>query len=160
MYVKFCRLFLTPILKTYFPSTTTLFLLHIFIFLLFLNISNISLTIELVLYYIIHIIPPNNLEFYWYRVWNVVLSYWFESRFLVVPQYEISYELINRDDNTIRKYVKPDFVLTKYSYENDTFNEHIQLIVEIKRSSNDPKKDFKSISKQLDKTITTLFTKG
>src|SRR3979490_1976540 len=57
-YVKFCRLFLTPILKTHFPSTTALFLLHIFIFLLFLNISNISLTIELVLYYIIHIIPP------------------------------------------------------------------------------------------------------
>src|SRR3979490_1585171 len=105
-------------------------------------------------------INSNNLEFYWYGMWNVVLSYWFQSRFLVVPQYEISYKLINRDDNTIRKYVKPDFVVTKYSYENDTFNEHIQLIVEIKRSSNDPKKDFKSISKQLDKTITTLFTKG
>ena len=72
----------------------------------------------------------------------------------------ISYELVNRDDNKISKSVKPDFVVTKYSYENDTVNEHIQLIVEIKRSSNDLKKDFKSISKQLDKQITILFTKG
>src|SRR3979490_1993531 len=36
----------------------------------------------------------------------------------------------------------------------------VQLIVEIKRSSNDPKKDFKTISKQLDKQTTTLFAKG
>ena len=105
-------------------------------------------------------INANNLEFYWYGVWNIVLGYWFQPRFLVVPQYMISYELVNRDDNTICKCVKPDFVVTKYSYENDTFSEHIQLIVEIKRSSNNPKKDFKSISKQLDKQITTLFTKG
>ena len=34
------------------------------------------------------------------------------------------------------------------------------MIVEIKRSSNNPKKDFKSISKQLDKQITKLFTKA
>src|SRR3979490_1052773 len=82
-------------------------------------------------------INRNNLEFYWYGVWNVVLSYWFQSKFLVVLQYMISYELINRDDNTICKYVKPDFVVTKYSYENNTSNKHIQLIVEIKRSSNE-----------------------
>src|SRR3979490_1162440 len=105
-------------------------------------------------------INRKNLEFYWYGVCNVVLSHCFESRFLVVPQYVISYELVNRDNNKISKSVKPDFVVTKYSYENDTFSEHIQLIVEIKRSSNDLKKDFKSISKQLDKQITTLCTKG
>src|SRR3979490_3066036 len=57
-------------------------------------------------------INRNNLEFYWYGVWNVVLSYCFESRFLVVPQYVISYELVNRDDNKIWKSVKPDFVVT------------------------------------------------
>src|SRR3979490_733405 len=109
-------------------------------------------------------INSNNLEFYWHGVWNVVLSYWFESRFLVVPQYEISYKLINRDDNTIRKYVKPDFVATKYSYENDTFNEHIRLIVEIKRSSNKDdnnlKDSFKTISKQLEDQVSALFSNG
>src|SRR3979490_3006804 len=68
-YVKFCRLFLTPILKTHFPSMATLFLLHIFIFLLFLNISNISITIELVLYYIIHIIPSTHI-FYKYYIFS------------------------------------------------------------------------------------------
>src|SRR3979490_324255 len=57
-------------------------------------------------------INRNNLDFYWYGVWNVVLSYCFESRFLVVPQYVISYELVNRDDNKIWKSVKPDFVVT------------------------------------------------
>ena len=77
-------------------------------------------------------INKNHLEFYWYGVWNIILSYWFESRFLVVPQYVISYELVNRDDNTIWKSVKPDFVVTKYSYKSNTFNEHTQLIVEIK----------------------------
>ena len=102
-------------------------------------------------------INRNNLEFYWYGVWNIILSYWFRSRFLVILQYEISYELVNRDDNTIWKSVKPNFVVTKYSYKNNTFNELIQLIVEIKRSSNDLKKNFKSISKQLDKQITTLY---
>src|SRR3979490_1445991 len=81
-------------------------------------------------------INKNNLEFYRYGVWNIILSYWFESRFLVVPPYVISYELVNRDDNKIWKSVKPDFVVTKYNYENNIFNEHIQLIVEIKRSSN------------------------
>ena len=70
-------------------------------------------------------INRNNLEFYWYRVWNIVLNYWFGSRFMVIPQYEISYKLINRDDNTIRKCVKPEYVVTKYSDENDTFIEHI-----------------------------------
>src|SRR3979490_2484865 len=106
----------------------------------------------------------NNLEFYWYGVWNIILSYWFESRFLVVPQYVISYELINRDDNTIWKSVKPDFVVTKYSYENNTFNEHIQLIVEIKRSSNKDdnnlKDSFKTISKQLEDQVSALFSNG
>src|SRR3979490_2036894 len=65
-YVKVCQLFLTPILKTHFPLTATLFLLHIFIFLLFLNISNISITIELVLYYIIHIIPSIHIIYKYY----------------------------------------------------------------------------------------------
>src|SRR3979490_633250 len=109
-------------------------------------------------------INRNNLEFYWYGVWNVVLSYWFESSFLVVPQYVISYELVNRDDNKISKSVKPDFVVTKYSYENDTFNEHIQLIVEIKRSSNKDdnnlKDSFKTISKQLEDQVSALFSNG
>src|SRR3979490_1591653 len=99
----------------------------------------------------------NNLEFYWYGVWNIVLGYWFQSRFLVVPQYVISYELVNRDDNKISKSVKPDFVVTKYSYENDTFNERIQLIVEIKRPSNKDdnnlKDSFKTISKQLEDQV-------
>src|SRR3979490_6709 len=109
-------------------------------------------------------INSNNLEFYWYGVWNIILSYWFESRFLVVPQYVISYELINRDDNTICKYVKPDFVVTKYSYENNTFNGHIQLIVEIKRSNNKDdnnlKDSFKTISKQLEDQVSVLFSNG
>src|SRR3979490_1466426 len=109
-------------------------------------------------------INRNNLEFYWYRVWNIILSYWFESRFLVVPQYVISYELVNRDDNTIWKSVKPDFVVTKYSYKNNTFNEHIQLIVEIKRSSNKDdnnlKDSFKTISKQLEDQVSALFSNG
>src|SRR3979490_1333001 len=73
-YVKFCRLFLTPILKTHFPSMATLFLLHIFIFLLFSNISNIFLTIELVLYYIIHIIPSTHI-FYKYYISFIYLNY-------------------------------------------------------------------------------------
>ena len=72
-------------------------------------------------------INRKNLEFYWYGVWNVVLSYCFESRFLVVPQYVISYELVNRDNNKISKSVKPDFVVTKYSYENNTFKEHVRI---------------------------------
>src|SRR3979490_896404 len=74
-------------------------------------------------------INRNNLEFYWYGVWNIVLNYWFESMFMVIPQYDISYKLINRDDNKICKHVKPDFVVTKYSFRNNTFKEHIQLIV-------------------------------
>src|SRR3979490_2862913 len=82
-------------------------------------------------------INRKNLEFYWYGVWNVVLSYCFESRFLVVPQYLISYELVNRDNNKISKSVKPDFVVTKYSYRCSSIPTHIQLIVEIKRSSNE-----------------------
>src|SRR3979490_1503863 len=101
----------------------------------------------------------NNLEFYWYGVWNIVLGYWFQSRFLVVPQYVISYELVNRDDNKISKSVKPDFVVTKYSYENNTFNERIRLIVEIKRSSNQDDKiedDFEEISKQLGNQVSAL----
>src|SRR3979490_1958158 len=109
-------------------------------------------------------INTNNLEFYWYGVWNVVLSYWFQSRFLVVPQYVISYELVNRDDNNISKSVKPDFVLTKYSYENNTFKEHIQLIVEIKRSSNEGddkiEDDLEEISKQLGNQVSALFSNG
>ena len=109
-------------------------------------------------------INRNNLEFYWYGVWNIVLNYWFESMFMVIPQYEISYKIINRDDNTIRKYVKPDFVVTKYSYENDTFNEHIRLILEIKRSSNKDdnnlKDSFKTISKQLEDQVSALFSNG
>ena len=73
-------------------------------------------------------INANNLEFYWYGVWNIVLGYWFQSRFLVVPQYVISYKLINRDDKTICKYVKPDFVVTKYSYENDTLKIFFRIV--------------------------------
>src|SRR3979490_261455 len=65
-YVKVCRLFLTPILKTHFPVTATLFLLHIFIFPLCLNISNITITVELVLYYIIHIIPLTHIFYKYY----------------------------------------------------------------------------------------------
>src|SRR3979490_3094031 len=109
-------------------------------------------------------INRNNLEFHWYGIWNIVLNYWFESRFMVIPQYEISYKLINRDDNTICKYVKSDFVVTKYSYKNNTFNEHIQLIVEIKRSSNKDnnnlKDSFKTISKQLEDQVSALFSNG
>src|SRR3979490_3028304 len=109
-------------------------------------------------------INKNNLEFYWYGVWNIILSYWFESRLLVVPQYVISYELVNRDNNKISKSVKPDFVVTKYSYENDTLKEHIQLIVEIKRSSNEDddkiEDDFVEISKQLGNQVSALFSNG
>src|SRR3979490_2858210 len=109
-------------------------------------------------------INTNNLEFYWYGVWITVLGYWFQSRFLVVPQYVISYELVDRDDNKISKSVKPDFVVTKYSYENDTFNERIRLIVEIKRSSNKDdnnlKDSFKTISKQLEDQVSALFSNG
>src|SRR3979490_2774447 len=108
-------------------------------------------------------INKNNLEFYWYGVWNIILSYWFESRFLVVPQYVISYELVNRDDNTIWKSVKPDFVVTQYSYKNNTFNEHIQLIVEQRSSNKDDnnfKDSFKTISKQLEDQVSALFSNG
>ena len=51
-------------------------------------------------------INEDNLEFYWYGPWNLILNYWSESRFLVIPQYEISYELIDRDGNTICKSVR------------------------------------------------------
>src|SRR3979490_21950 len=109
-------------------------------------------------------INRNNLEFYWYGVWNIVLNYWFDSMFMVIPQYEISYKSINRDDNTIRKYVKPDFVVTKYSCRNNTIKEHIQLIVEIKRSSNEDddniEDDFETISKQLGNQVNALFSNG
>src|SRR3979490_2299971 len=109
-------------------------------------------------------INRNNLEFYWYGVWSIVLNYWFESMFMVIPQYEISYKLINREDNTICKYVKLDFVVIKYSRRNNNFNEHIELIVEIKRSSNEDndniEDDFETISKQLGNQVSALFSNG
>src|SRR3979490_3087611 len=105
-------------------------------------------------------ISEDNLEFHWYVPWNSILNYWFKSESMVIPQYEILYELIDRDDKTICKSVKPDFVVTKYSYGNSTFNEHIELIVEIKRSSNDLKKKFKAVSKQLENQISALFSNG
>src|SRR3979490_2342135 len=81
-------------------------------------------------------INTNNLEFYWYGVWITVLACWLPSRLLVVPQYVISYELVDRDDNKILKSVKPDVVLTEACDEYQAVNERIGLIVEIKRSSN------------------------
>src|SRR3979490_2239392 len=81
-------------------------------------------------------INEDNLEFYWYGPWDSILNYWFGLKFTIIPQYEISYELVDRDDNLICKLIKPNFVVTRYSHRNNTFNEHIQLIVEIKRSCN------------------------
>jgi|SRR3979490_1965576 len=105
-------------------------------------------------------INKDNLEYRWYGPWNAVLNYWFGSKFILIPQYEILYELVDRDNNMVYKSIKPDFTIVEYIYEDDVFYKRIGMIVEIKRSSNDIEKDFKTASKQLGCQVSALFSNG